>query len=111
MDDTHVMLVTPREIAEKLANGTPYEIVDLDTTQPLMIVDGMRLVGHFEDILGTDLFFKRVTAEGLAAANSDPSLSPAERQARQVGLFATATKRLVFKAPSRRNSARRNTSR
>lgn len=110
MEDMHVILLTPPAIASKLADGIPYEISDLDKPYPTMVVDGMKLSGHYEDILGTDLLFERMEAGRNAEARTiaDTTMSASAKHAREAGLFATSTKRLVFKVPAKRSALKKS---
>jgi TFIIIC subunit triple barrel domain len=85
--DMHVVLQVPSDVAAKLGSGTVFDLSGMDSSQPTLVVDGVAMVGHFEDIVGTDLAF-------------DPSLAAATPPPRNGGLVATTTKRLVFERMS-----------
>lgn len=86
MTDMRVVVEVPPDIAAMLSTGMQYSVSGLETTKPILTVDGATLSGHFIDLVGTDLIF-------------DPEKAGAASKLHDAGFVAPSTKRLIFNHP------------
>lgn len=84
-----VVLKVPPHIARLLSSGARAEFFDLGSARPTLHVASHRLLGHYEDVLGTDIVVRHADG-GEADGDGDGDGSMAS------SIVAMATKRLVF---------------